>query len=58
MKRMTNQKTDEEEVWSAIRYLDPDLKEQDRVSKIATAFALLILVIMVVIWALLCFRGL
>jgi hypothetical protein len=56
---MTIQKTDEEEVvWSAIRYLDPDNQAKDRMSEVATVFGLFGFVITVMVWVLLCFRGL
>jgi hypothetical protein len=45
------------EVWLAIRYLDPDEQQDDRASKVATAFTLVILAIIVGTWLLLCFRG-
>ena len=48
----------EQEVWSAIRYLDPDEVEKDRVSKSATVITLLVFVMIMVVWVMLCFRGL
>ena len=48
----------EQQVWSAIRYLDPDEVEKDRVSKSATVITLLVFVMIMVVWVMLCFRGL
>ena len=55
-----NKQIDAEEVWSAIRYLDPDRRNPDREVRSATmiaAFALLLTVcaVWVVLW--LTFRG-
>jgi type IV secretory pathway component VirB8 len=52
-----------QEVWSAIRYLDPDevkkdRVENDRISKIATVMTLFVFAIILVVWVMLCFRGL
>jgi predicted nucleic acid-binding Zn ribbon protein len=47
-----------QEVWSAIRYLDPDEMGKDRVSKIATEITLFLFVIIMVVWVMLCLRGL
>lgn len=49
----------EQEVWSAIRYLDPDEKDnqQDRAAK-ATVITVLALLVIVCGWALFYFRGL
>jgi hypothetical protein len=59
----TSKDTNEAEVWSAIRYLDPDEVAKgrmgnDRVSKIATVMTLFVFVIIMVVWVMLCFRGL
>jgi hypothetical protein len=59
----TARDTTEAEVWSAIRYLDPDevekgRMENDRVSKIATIIALFVFAIIMVVWVVLRFRGL
>ena len=50
---MEDEKIDEEEVWSAIRYLDPDEREKDRETNTATAIAILaILFIVSGVWVL------
>ena len=43
---MKDEKIDEE-VWSAIRYLDPDEREKDKEIKTATIIAILALLLMV-----------
>ena len=54
---MEDEKVDEEEVWAAIRYLDPDGQEKDRVSNTATLIAILaFLLIVCSVWVLLWFR--
>jgi hypothetical protein len=51
---MTDQK---QEIWSAIRYLDPDEEDKARdIAAIITAVALLLVAL--VVFVLLCFRGL
>ena len=46
----------EQEIWSAIRYLDPD--EQDKARDIATIItAVALLLVALVVFVLLCFRG-
>jgi hypothetical protein len=52
---MENEQVDQEEVWSAIRYLDPDEQDRDPEAKTATimaVFALLFTVcaVWVVLW--------
>ena len=52
-----------QEIWSAIRYLDPDEAdkgrvETDRLSKIATVVTLFVFAIIMSVWVMLCFRGL
>jgi len=50
-------KIDEEEVWSAIRYLDPDEREKDKGAKTATILAILALLpIIGSVWVLLWLR--
>jgi hypothetical protein len=44
---MENEKTDKEEVWSAIRYLDPDEREKDNEVSTATTIATLALLLIV-----------
>ncbi len=54
---MEDEKVDEEEVWSAIRYLDPDEQEKDREANTATLIAVLALLLIVCsVWVLLWFR--
>src|SRR5712692_4017197 len=54
---MEDEKIDKEEVWSAIRYLDPDEGEKDKQANTATIIAILALLLMVGgVWALLWFR--
>lgn len=53
------EKTDhEQEIWSAIRYLDPGEQDHDRAGKIATVVTVLTLLLIAIVWILLCFRGL
>jgi hypothetical protein len=52
---MEHGQVDQEEVWAAIRYLDPDERDQDREAKsltIIAALALLLTVwaVLVVLW--------
>lgn len=47
-----------QDVWSAIRYLDPDEVAKDQVSKIATVVILLVFVVVMVVWVTLSLRGL
>ena len=42
-----DEQVDQEEVWLAIRYLDPDERDQDRNAKSATIIAVLALLLMV-----------
>ena len=50
---MEDEKIDEEEVWSAIRYLDPDEGEKDSETNTATIIAILaILLIVSGVWVL------
>ena len=44
---MENEQGDQEEVWSAIRYLDPDERGKDREAKFATIIAVLALLLMI-----------
>jgi hypothetical protein len=44
---MEDEKIDKEEVWSAIRYLDPDEREKDKEVNTATIIATLALLIIV-----------
>ena len=54
---MEDEKTDKEEVWSAIRYLDPDEGEKNKEANTATIIAILALLLMVGgVWLLLWFR--
>ena len=54
---MEDEKIDEEEVWSAIRYLDPDEQEGGKEAKTATIIAILALLLIVgVVWVLLWLR--
>ena len=54
---MEDEKIDKEEVWSAIRYLDPDEREKDQEVNTATIIATLALLIIVGgVWVLLWLR--
>jgi len=54
---MEDEKIDKEEVWSAIRYLDPDEREKDQEVNTATIIATLaLLIILGAVWALLWLR--
>jgi hypothetical protein len=54
---MKDEKIDKEEVWSAIRYLDPDEREKDKdVNTAAIIATLAILLIVGGIWVLLWLR--
>jgi hypothetical protein len=54
---MEDGKIDKEEVWSAIRYLDPDEREKDKEANTATIMAVLALLLIVgSVWVLLWFR--
>ncbi len=44
---MEDEKIDKEEVWSAIRYLDPDEREKDKEANIAVIIAILALLLIV-----------
>ena len=53
---MKDEKIDKEEVWSAIRYLDPDEREKDKEANAATIIAVLALLLIVGgVWVLLWF---
>ena len=54
---MEDEMIDKEEVWSAIRYLDPDEREKDKdVNRAAIIATLAILLIVAGIWVLLWLR--
>jgi hypothetical protein len=54
---MEDEKLDKEEVWSAIRYLDPDERQKDKEVNTATIIATLALLIIVGgVWVLLWLR--
>ena len=54
---MEDETIDKEEVWSAIRYLDPDEREKDKEVNTATIIATLALLIIVgSVWVLLWLR--
>jgi hypothetical protein len=54
---MEDEKIDKEDVWSAIRYLDPDEREKEKEVNTATIIATLALLIIVGgIWVLLWLR--
>jgi hypothetical protein len=54
---MEDEKIDKEEVWSAIRYLDPDEREKNKEVNTATIIATLALLIIVGgVWVLLWLR--
>jgi hypothetical protein len=54
---MEDEKIDEQEIWSAIRYLDPDEKEKGQEAAAVTIIALLaILLICSGVWVLLWLR--
>jgi len=54
---MEDEKIDKEEVWSAIRYLDPDEREKDKEVNSATIIATLaLLLILGGVWVLLWLR--
>jgi len=54
---MENEQVDQEEVWSAIRYLDPDERDKDREAKSATIIAVLALLLMIcAVWVVLWLR--
>jgi hypothetical protein len=51
------EQVDQEEVWSAIRYLDPDEQDKDREAKSATIIAVLALLLTVcAVWVVLWLR--
>jgi len=53
---MKDEKIHKEEVWSAIRYLDPDEREKDKEANAATIIAVLALLLIVGgVWVLLWF---
>jgi len=43
---MEDEKMDKQEVWSAIRYLDPDEREMDKEANTATIIAIFALLLM------------
>ena len=54
---MEDEKLDKEEVWSAIRYLDPDERQKDKEVNTATIIATLALLLVVGgVWVLLWLR--
>jgi len=54
---MEDEKIDREEIWSAIRYLDPDEQARDKEVNIATIIATLALLLIVGgVWGLLWLR--
>jgi hypothetical protein len=54
---MEDEKIDQQEVWSAIRYLDADDGEMDKQANTATVIAILALLLIVGgVWVLLWFR--
>jgi len=54
---MEDEKIDTKEVWSAIRYLDPDEREMDKEANTATIIAILALLLIVGgVWVLLWLR--
>ena len=54
---MENERIDKEEVWSAIRYLDPDERKKDKEVNSATIIATLALLLIVGgVWVLLWLR--
>ena len=54
---MEDEKIDREEVWSAIRYLDPDEQQKDKEVNSATIIATLALLVIVAgVWVLLWLR--
>jgi hypothetical protein len=54
---MEDEKLDQEEVWTTIRYLDPDEQHKDREVQIATVIGILALVLVVcAFWLLLWLR--
>jgi hypothetical protein len=54
---MENEQVDQEEVWSAIRYLGPDERDKDREAKAATIIAVLALLLMMcAVWVVLWLR--
>jgi hypothetical protein len=54
---MEDEKIDREEIWSAIRYLDPDEQARDKEVNIATIIATLALLLIVGgVWVLLWLR--
>jgi hypothetical protein len=54
---MKDEKIDKEEVWAAIRYLDPDEGEKDKEANMPAIIAILALLLIVGgVWALLWFR--
>lgn len=52
-RHMENEKVDQQEVWSAIRYLDPDEKDKDQSKNEAgyTATTIAVLALLCIVWA-------
>jgi heme/copper-type cytochrome/quinol oxidase subunit 4 len=54
---MEDEQLDQEEIWSAIRYLDPDERDKDREAKSATIIAVLaVLLTVCAVWVVLRLR--
>ena len=55
---MKDQKTDKEEIWSAIRYLDPDERGKDTDANTATTVIAILALLLIVsgVWVLMWFR--
>ena len=54
---MEDEQLDQEEIWSAIRYLDPDERDKDREAKSATIIAVLtVLLTVCAVWVVLWLR--
>ena len=54
---MEDEQLDQEEIWSAIRYLDPDERDKDREAKSATIIAVLAVLLTVCnVWVVLRLR--
>ena len=47
---MEDEKIDEAEVWSAIRYLDPDEENRDKEGNAATIIAMLVLCLLLAVF--------
>ena len=53
---MEDEQMDQQEVWSAIRYLDPDERDQDREQKTAILAVLALLLTVCAVWVVLWLR--